>query len=170
MHGTIVHTVKNNVDGTGGTPLEIDADGHATALAAVGTMVLAADCLPVVLGCHGAVASVHAGWRGLAAGVLEQGVKAVRALDRQDEIVAIIGPGAGPCCYDVGPEVHRALGIERDSPGPIDLRAIARERLFGAGVTHVRDLDACTICDGRFFSYRREGERAGRQAGVAWLS
>ncbi|HEY8304799.1 MAG TPA: laccase domain-containing protein, partial [Solirubrobacteraceae bacterium] len=52
----------------------------------------------------------------------------------------------------------------------IDLRAIARERLLAAGVAEVRDVEACTICDVRYFSYRREGARAGRQAGVAWLS
>ncbi len=56
------------------------ADGQATALARVGAMVLTADCLPVALGCNGAVAMVHAGWRGLAAGVLEQGVLALREL------------------------------------------------------------------------------------------
>jgi YfiH family protein len=169
VHGATVNAVQR-IDGAGATPLEIDADGHATALAGVGTMVLAADCLPVLLGCQGVVAGVHAGWRGLAAGVLENGVSTVRALDRQGEIVAVIGPGAGPCCYQVGPEVHRALGIQRDRPDAIDLRAIARQRLLAAGVTHVREVDACTICDERFFSHRREGVRAGRQAGVAWLS
>jgi copper oxidase (laccase) domain-containing protein len=81
----------------------------------------------------------------------------------------VIGPGAGPCCYEVGAEVHTALG-EGLANGPVDLAAIARARLRAAGVERVRVLDACTICDSRFFSHRREGERAGRQAGVAWLS
>jgi len=84
--------------------------------------------------------------------------------------VAVIGPGAGMCCYEVGAEVHAALtGVERE-PGAIDLRAIARRRLLAAGVSQVREVHACTICDERFFSHRREGARAGRQAGVAWLS
>jgi copper oxidase (laccase) domain-containing protein len=65
--------------------------------------------------------------------------------------------------------VHAALtGVERQ--GLIDLRAIARRRLLAAGVAEVRELGACTICDSRFFSHRREGARSGRQAGVAWLS
>jgi len=146
------------------------ADGQATALPGVGAMVLAADCLPVALGCTGAVAMVHAGWRGLAAGVLEEGVLALRELGGADEIVAIVGPGAGVCCYEVGPEVHDALGGAHRAGRHIDMRAIAHERLLAAGVGRVRDVDACTICDPRFFSHRREGARAGRQAGVAWLS
>jgi YfiH family protein len=133
-------------------------------------MVLTADCLPVALGSPRAVAMLHAGWRGLAAGVLEQGVLAVRELDRAGNIVAVIGPGASACCYEVGADVHSALtGVQRDR-APIDLRAIARWRLLAAGVSEVRNVDACTICDERFFSHRREGARAGRQAGVAWLS
>jgi hypothetical protein len=137
-------------------------------------MVLTADCLPVALGCGGAVATVHAGWRGLAAGVLEEGVRAVRELGDADEIIAIIGPGAGPCCYEVGEEVHAAFaGSHRIGTPParrIDLKTIARDRLLAIGVTEVNDLAACTICDERFFSYRREGARAGRQGAIAWLS
>ena len=65
--------------------------------------------------------------------------------------------------------MHSALtGAPRE--GPIDLRAIVCGRLLAAGVGEMRDLEACTICDERFFSHRREGERAGRQVGVAWLS
>jgi purine-nucleoside/S-methyl-5'-thioadenosine phosphorylase / adenosine deaminase len=68
----------------------------------------------------------------------------------------------------VGEEVHAAfVGAHRERRN-LDLKAIARERLHGAGVGEVRDLEICTICDERFFSHRREGARAGRQAGVAW--
>ena len=74
------------------------------------------------------------------------------------------------CCYEVGPEVHAPLARSRRTPGHIDLRAIAHERLLAAGVARVQDLPACTICDERYFSHRREGARAGRQAGVAWFS
>jgi polyphenol oxidase len=146
-----------------------EADGQATALCAAGMMVLTADCLPVALGSASAVAMVHAGWRGLAAGVLQSGVDALRQLG-EGEIVAVIGPGAGPCCYEVGPEVHAIFGEAPPDEGRIDLRAIARVRLLAAGVTRVREVGACTICDERFFSHRREGARAGRQAGVAWRS
>ncbi len=169
VHGTHVQRVLA-VTGSRGMPAPIDADGHATALRAVGTMVLAADCLPVALGCDGAVAMVHAGWRGLAAGVLEEGVSAVRDLGGGGEIGAVIGPGAGVCCYEVGDEVHRALGGGQQHGRKLDLQGIAHERLTAAGVEQIRTVRACTICDERFFSYRREGQHAGRQAGIAWLS
>jgi YfiH family protein len=153
---------------------DVEADGQATDLRDLGALVLTADCLPVALGTDGAVAIVHAGWRGLAAGVLEEGVRAVRELGGAGEIVAIIGPGAGLCCYEVGEEVHAAFGGAHRVASPparnIDLKAIARERLLAAGVTDVQDVAMCTICDERFFSHRREGTRAGRQGGVAWLS
>jgi hypothetical protein len=171
VHGTVVRRVRGDErderpDGTSG-----EADGQATAVAGIGTMVLAADCVPVALGSRGAVAMVHAGWRGLAAGVLEEGVRALGELGGSaGETVAVIGPCAGACCYEVGEEVHAAFAGAHRHGERIDLRAIARDRLLAAGVAEVRDLAACTICDERWFSYRREGERAGRQAGVAWLS
>jgi len=145
------------------------ADGHATAAPGVAAMVLAADCLPVVLGAEGAVAAVHAGWRGLAAGVLEQGVWALRDVGGAGEIVAVVGPCAGGCCYEVGEEVHAVFGDAHRRGRLIDLRAIAHDRLLAAGVAEVGDVTACTVCDERFFSHRREGSRAGRQAGLAWL-
>jgi YfiH family protein len=167
VHGAVVAHVSDDSDRL--TAALGEADGQATSLAQVAVMVLTADCLPVALGSTRAVAVLHAGWRGLAAGVLEAGVRALRELDRSAQIAAVIGPGAGPCCYEVGAEVHEALA-GTSSEGPIDLRAIARERLLAAGVSDVRDVRACTICDQRFFSHRREGVRAGRQAGVVWLS
>ena len=133
-------------------------------------MALTADCLPVALGTSGAVAMVHAGWRGLAAGVLEEGVRALHELGGAGDIAAIIGPGAGPCCYEVGEEVHAAFGGAHRRDQHVDLKALASDRLHAAGVVEVRDVEVCTICDERFFSYRRERALAGRQAGVAWLS
>jgi YfiH family protein len=180
VHGTTVQRVREDRGaGAGGTmdsesQPEVEADGQATALSNLGALVLTADCLPVALGATGAVAMVHAGWRGLAAGVLEEGVRAVRELGGEDDLVAIIGPGAGPCCYEVGEEVHAAFGGAHRAQGPhtrnIDLKAIARDKLLAVGVTEVRDIAMCTICDERFFSYRREGARAGRQGAAAWLS
>jgi polyphenol oxidase len=169
VHGTSVQRVSS-VEGSEGEAVAIDADGHATGVPGIGAMVLTADCLPVALAGDGAVAIVHAGWRGLAAGVLEEGVGALRDVGGAPPLAAVIGPGAGLCCYEVGPEVHAAFGTIRDTAEKIDLRAIARDRLLAAGVTQVLDAQACTICDARFFSHRREGERAGRQAGVAWRS
>jgi hypothetical protein len=172
VHGTVigrVHAEDTRVWRDSEAQPSFRADGHATAATGVGAMVLAADCIPVVLGAQGAVAAVHAGWRGLAAGVLEQGVVALREVGGAGEIVAVVGPCAGRCCYEVGEEVHASFRDERRHGRRIDLRAIAHDRLLAAGVAEVRDVEACTICDERFFSYRREGARAGRQAGVAWL-
>jgi polyphenol oxidase len=178
VHGTKVLRSRIDTDfsaqdsATAQPPVE--ADGQATSVAGIGAIVLTADCLPVALGADGAVAIVHAGWRGLAAGILEEGVRAVRELGGEDDIVAIIGPGAGPCCYEVGEEVHTAFGGAHRAQGPhtrnIDLKAIARDRLLAAGAREVRDVAVCTICDEHFFSHRREGARAGRQGAVAWLS
>ncbi|MGC2373471.1 MAG: polyphenol oxidase family protein [Solirubrobacteraceae bacterium] len=171
VHGTVVGRVREGAfsQDDGAQPI-LEADGQAVAAPRVAAMVLTADCIPVVLGAQGAVAAVHAGWRGLADGVLEEGVLALREVGGRGDVAAIVGPCAGACCYEVGEEVHAALGgLHRDGR-LIDLRGIAHERLLEAGVAEVRDVHACTICDERFFSYRREGARAGRQAGVAWLS
>lgn len=174
VHGTTVLRSRTDADipvpdsATAQPPIE--ADGRATSAAGIGAMVLTADCLPVALGSEGAVAIVHAGWRGLVAGVLEEGVLALRELGGEGDVAAIIGPGAGPCCYEVGEEVHAAFAGAHRSGRCIDLKALARDRLHAAGVAAVQDVAACTICDERFFSYRREHALAGRQAGVAWLS
>jgi hypothetical protein len=184
VHGTTVRRIHSHADipvpDTDAAQSPIEADGHATCIPGIGVIALAADCLPVALGGAGAVAMIHAGWRGLAAGVLQEGVLALRALGVEGDIAAIVGPGAGPCCYEVGPEVHAAFatvpaaevsfaGADRGG-APIDLRAIAHERLQAAGVLAVQDVPACTICDdAQFFSHRRESASAGRQAGIAWL-
>lgn len=167
VHGAVVRRVcdEREID----DERRVEADGQATALRGVGTIVLAADCLPVALAGEGAVAMVHAGWRGLAGGVLEEGVSAVAEMGG-GRVTAVLGPCAGACCYEVGPEVKAALGEADGRRGLVDLRAIAMRRLREVGVTDVREVGGCTICDERWFSFRREGEAAGRQAGVAWLS
>lgn len=150
------------------------ADGQATALEGVATVVLTADCLPVAVGGEAAVAMLHAGWRGLAAGVLEEGVRALRELGAAGPLHAAIGPGAGVCCYEVGEEVHAAFGAEPPEltrrGRNLDLKAIARLRLERAGVESVHDCGLCTMCSDAslFFSHRRDGGITGRQAGVAW--
>lgn len=137
-----------------------DADGRLTREHGVGCLVFVADCLPVALVGPGVVAMVHAGWGGLAAGVLEAGVAATGATH------AVIGPGAGPCCYEVGPEVHEAFGLPAQRAN-IDLKAIAAQRLRDAGVSSVEDTGVCTICSPQYFSYRRDKTDA-RQGGVVW--
>jgi polyphenol oxidase len=170
VHGTRVRALDAPPD-----PHEIPApaDGQATSVAGVAPIVLTADCLPIALASAGAVAMVHAGWRGLSGGVLAEGVVAVRRLGGADEIVAAIGPGAGPCCYEVGDEVRAAFAAHGDAArngNNLDLKAIARRELQAAGVREVHDVGLCTMCadPDLFFSHRRDGGVTGRQGGVAW--
>jgi copper oxidase (laccase) domain-containing protein len=118
---------------------------------------------------------LHAGWRGLQAGVIGAGVSALRALGERGDLSAAIGPGAGPCCYEVGREVHEAFADQPPAVhhGPrLDLKSIAAAELEAAGVTEVHDLGLCTICSDPdlLFSHRRDRGVTGRQAGVAWLT
>lgn len=150
-----------------------EGDGQATSLRGMAPMVLVADCLPLVVAGQGSVAMLHAGWRGLAAGIVAEGVQAVRELGRPGPLVAAIGPGAGPCCYEVSDEVRAAFPAGDGRRGAnLDLRAIARRQLKDAGVDEVHDVELCTICGdpALFFSHRRDRGVTGRQAGVAWLS
>lgn len=161
VHGAFVRRVD-----AAAPSADVEADGQATARTDVAVLVRAADCLPVALAGGGVVAMVHAGWRGLAAGVLEEGVASLLALGATDPLHAAIGPGAGPCCYEVGDDVRAAFGATGRT---LDIKGIARERLAAAGVASVEDVGVCTICDEDHFSFRREGAAAGRQAGMAWL-
>jgi polyphenol oxidase len=164
VHGAVVRRVTEPPF----TPSPPDeADGQATALGGVAPIVLTADCLPIALIAPEAVAMLHAGWRGLDSGVVAEGVRAVRELGAGD-VVAAIGPGAGPCCYEAGPEVHEALGASVGRN--VDLKLAARRRLEEVGVTEVHDVGLCTICEERFFSHRRARGLTGRQAGIAWRS
>jgi YfiH family protein len=167
VHGVVVRRVEAP-EARVGVDSGSEADGQATSLSRVGLLVFTADCLPVALAGERSVAMLHAGWRGLADGVLEEGVRSLREMTAERELVAVIGPGAGACCYEVGAEVQAAFG-HAERRGPLDLRGAARQRLHAAGVSEVHDLGICTICDERFFSHRREGARAGRQVGLAWL-
>lgn len=145
--------------------------------------VMVADCLPVFL-CDRAgttVAVVHAGWRGLAAGVIEKTVAEMG--NSQIEIMAWLGPAIGPDCFEVGGEV-REVFINHDSQSSAafiqqqgednnkwlaDIFQLARLRLLNAGVTKIFGGGVCTYSDpSKFFSYRRDGE-TGRMAALIWL-
>jgi len=157
-----------------GPHLELDeADGQATSRSGVAPMVLVADCLPIVVAGGGAVALLHAGWRGLDSGIVDEGVRAVAEIGDGGPLEAAIGPAAGACCYEVGEEVHSAFasyGGRARRGDNLDLKAIAREQLERAGVARVHDARLCTICQTDFFSHRRDRGVTGRQAGVAWLT
>ena len=97
----------------------------------------------------------------------------MRKLGARGRLEAVVGPGAGPCCYEVGDEVHARFadhGPLASSGRNLDMKAIARAQLERAGVDAVTDLGLCTICDEHFFSHRRDRGITGRQAGAIWLS
>lgn len=132
-----------------------------------GALVLTADCLAIALVACDAVAMLHGGWRGLAAGIVAEGV---RVLDAAGPVVAALGPSARGCCYEVGEEVHSAFaGCDaRRGERNLALDAVATTQLRAAGVEAVHDSGLCTMCDARFFSHRREHGVTGRQGGIAW--
>jgi len=172
-----------------GTPTR--ADASVTDRAGTVCVVLVADCMPVLL-CDAAgraVGAAHAGWRGLAAGIVEQTAQRVAALAGVEAgaLHAYLGPSIGPAAFEVGPDVRDAFmdgveGAQRDAtahafvahpanPGKYlaDLPALARLRLQGLGVTHISGGDLCTVTQReRFYSYRRDRE-TGRMAALIWL-
>jgi YfiH family protein len=147
-----------------------ELDGHVTAEPGLGALVFVADCLPVALAGPEGVAMLHCGWRPLAGGIVEKGARAVRAT------AAAIGPGIGPCCYEVGDEVLARFlplgeGVAQDGDGRrmLDLPEVTRRLLERAGVESIDSAGLCTSCESElFYSHRRDGPTTGRQGGVAW--
>ena len=129
--------------------------------------VKTADCLPILLvdERRRAVAAVHAGWRGTVAGIAQHAVEAMRAQfgSLAADLHAAIGPGIGPCCYQVGPEVAARFGLQ--GRARVDLAGANRRQLSDAGVTPERIYasNLCTMCrPDEFHSFRRDKEAAGR--------
>ena len=165
----------------GATVLDADAmtptsegDAVVSTRSGVAVGILTADCVPVLLRDRGgrAVAAVHAGWRGAAAGVLEATLDtlAVRAGVGAHDVEAVIGPAAGGCCYEVGDDVYGALAVRAPAAFVphrdrhlFDLRAAVEALARAAGLVRVARLGPCTICDLTYASYRRDGQAAGRQ-------
>ena len=158
-----------------------EVDGHVVAAPGLAPLVFVADCLPIALSGPGGVAMLHCGRRPLAAGIIAKGAAAIGATD------AAIGPGIGPCCYEVGTDVLAGFadlgeGIAVDGPKSrpmvdksarrhLDLPEVARRLLKDAGVERVESADLCTSCNpDLFFSHRRDEGRTGRQAGLAWMA
>lgn len=152
------------------------ADAMTTAKPGAALCVLGADCLPVLVWRRDGtcVGAAHAGWRGLVAGVVEA---TLESLAGEGPIAAAIGPGIGPCCYEVSADVRDRFA-ERFGPGvlagkAVDLASAAEIALGHAGVTGeaIWRSGVCTSCDeGRFFSHRRDGPATGRQAGLIWIA
>jgi YfiH family protein len=161
-----------------------EADAAVTREPGVLLGIQTADCLPVllVLPHRRAVAVAHAGWRGTAAGVVRNALGVLLAGGGQPtDVVAALGPGIGPCCYEVGGDVRDAFGPDADPlfrPGPrgrphLDLRAANVQHLLDAGVPRhrIHHVDDCTSCrKDLYFSYRRDGPGTGRMISFVGFS
>lgn len=174
VHGTDVFNAK--------APCAIPPQADATVTTTVGLplTVMTADCLPVLF-CDKAgtvVATAHAGWRGLCAGVLEKTIAAMQVAP--DEILAWIGPAIGPSAFEVGDEVKAAFVahdpqaeaafVAHQDKWLADLFMLARQRISAAGVSAIYGGNQCTFSDAQqFYSYRRDGQ-TGRMAGLIWLT
>ena len=153
-----------------------EADAAVTAVPGCVLAVQIADCAPVALVGSSVVGVVHAGWRGLLAGVVPNAVAAMRSAGAGD-IEAVIGPCIEPACYEFGPDdldaVAAALGDEvrgvtRSGSQALDLRAAVRASLRTAGVQQITDAGVCTACSPAHWSHRARAEHE-RQAVVAWM-
>ena len=182
VHGTRIC----NVDSLSLSPLE--ADGLVTTTRGLTVGIKTADCVPLLFVAPPALfaAAVHAGWRGVVAGIVPKAVSTAveNASLTPADIRVAIGPAVGPCCYEVGPEVRVAFEKRYGSdwtepafttPGPrphLDLRLFVRRQLEASGVSPsaIEMVGPCTSCDRTYASYRRDGPAAGRQLSfVGWL-
>ncbi len=147
-----------------------DGDGLWTDEPGLPVLALGADCLPIAIArTNGrpALAVVHAGWRGLAAGVVESAVAALGG----GPAAAAIGPAIGPCCYEVGPEVSERFDPDLTRDGILDLWSAGERALRRAGVARVDRVDLCTRCNEElFFSHRRQGPTRGVQGVIGALA
>ncbi len=187
VHSAVVsvHAVSRPLPADGVLP----GDAVVTDARGVVLMVLAADCVPVLL-CEpqaGVIAAVHAGWRGTAGAIASRAVAVMRErfACAPERIVAALGPAIGRCCYEVGPEVVAAVArvtpgspeafitVRPDGKALLDLVAANVAQLEAAGLRreHIGGVGLCTACQPhRFFSHRRDGEPTGRGgAAIAWL-
>jgi hypothetical protein len=181
VHGARV--VRINREMADAEPVE--ADAAFTTESGVACTIQVADCMPVLLAAPNgrAVAAAHAGWRGLAGGVVEAALAALcdAAACAPAEVVAWLGPCIGPGEFEVGAEVVEALGgdprcfVPRRRPDGrmrwlANLPQLGRDRLAARGVAQVSGGTRCTVADSsRFFSFRRDGGVSGRMAAAVWI-
>jgi polyphenol oxidase len=175
VHGTDVRSIEPTDDRAAVIHEHADALIAHDPSTAIG--IRTADCVSILLheGATNTAAAIHAGWRGVAAGIVQAGLAhlAIRARGSRD-IVAAIGPSIGPCCFEVDEDVARAIAdsapdedvVLRDRAKPhVDLRRAVRSQLRALGVVdaNIEDVPGCTKCDAeKFFSHRRDGARSGR--------
>ncbi len=167
VHGATVLAAREGNCGEGDALISTTLD--------LALVVVTADCVPVLLAAADKVAAIHAGWRGLVAGVI---AAALAHFEEASRVTAWIGPAIGPCCYEVGEEVARPVVAQSSSAvrsrGPrgrphLDLPLAAEIQLARCGVGEIRRLAACTACHPRTLeSFRREGTAAGRNLSLIW--
>jgi YfiH family protein len=163
VHSAVVH------EATAGRRGE-EGDGLWTAEAGLPLLALGADWVPIAVARTDGeprLALLHAGWRGLLAGIVETGVRALGG----GSLAAAVGPAIGPCCYEVGPEVSQRFESDLTTDRALDLRAAVDRRLAAAGVTAVEHFDLCTSCHPElFFSHRRDQGLTGRQGVIGLVA
>jgi YfiH family protein len=163
VHSPTVHRADPGVRGAPG-------DGLWTDERRVPLLAMSADCLPIAVATTDGpprLAVLHAGWRGLADGVVEAGVNALGVAPK----AAVIGPAIGPCCYDVGPEVAARYDADLTHDGRLDLWTAAERALRRAGVEQVERVDLCTRDHAElFFSHRRDGFARGVQGVIGAIA
>jgi YfiH family protein len=176
VHAHQVHgaRVLRHAAGPPGLVVMDAADGHASIETGLLMTVSVADCVPISLIATSprCAALLHGGWRGVAAGILENGITALHELCgvRVKDLIVHLGPAICGTCYEVGPEVHRALGTGTlDAPEPVDLRAVLARRAEAAGVepANISVSAHCTRCGSLFHSHR--GGAPERQVAVLGL-
>ena len=148
-------------------------DGLWSDRAGVPMLALAADCVPIALAARGRgrLALLHAGWRGLASGVIDAGVAAIRGGEDGVELAAAVGPSAGPCCYEVGKDVSDLFDTDLTHERRLDLWSASERLLRAAGVGWIERVDLCTICRTElFFSHRRDGRPRGVQGVIGYVA
>lgn len=159
VHSPTVHRARAGARGEPGDGLWSDEPG-------LPLLALVADCVPLVVirtGEERGLSVLHAGWRGLAGGVVEAGVAALGPGPK----AAAIGPAIGPCCYEVGPEVSGRFDPDLTRERRLDLPTVAERKLRAAGVDRVERLTICTRCHPEvFFSERRTGKPRGTQGAI----
>jgi purine-nucleoside/S-methyl-5'-thioadenosine phosphorylase / adenosine deaminase len=150
-----------------------EGDGLWTDTPGLPMLKLTADCLPIALARQNGkpgLALLHAGRLGLLEGIVEAGVAALG----ERHLAAAVGPGIGPCCYEVGEEIAESyrgrFGGEALRRRNLDLWTVADRVLRGAGVEHVERVDICTACNAEFFSHRRDGGVTGRQGVIGYVA
>lgn len=169
VHGDVV------VDA--GLPADTKADALVATVAGDAVGIRVADCVPILLAApDGHVAAVHAGWRGVANGIVGKAIARLGA-SSASAFLASVGPHIGPCCFEVGPEVVPQIGeafVDRYAPGSggvhrafINLREAVHAQLKAAGIAVIDDVGACTKCDAAtYHSFRRDADESGRMIAV----